>query len=384
MNVWLIEQTTWDQLEAARASGATLDADRVEAFAAEVQAAEQTTPRALSVSAGTAEISVRGVLTKTPDLFARLFGGGNTTYAEIQSAIRAAENDPSVERIVFAIDSPGGTVDGLFDTVAAIRAANKPTMARASRAASAAYALAAAAGKIEAVGRDSSFGSIGIVSSQLIRSNVVDVTSTAAPKKRPDASTEEGKAVIREYLDQVHALFAEAIAEGRGVSAQTVNDTYGQGATLLASAALDRGMIDSIAGPDLRVVGANQAAAAAQETETKIMKWTEFKAQHPEEAAKAIEEGVGQERERVLAHLKMGEACGDMAIAVGAIREAKGFGPEISAEYMAANMNRKDRQARADDEQTVAAATAGAATETKTRDLGDELADAMGAPQLEA
>lgn len=385
MNFWLIDPTVWEQMEAAREAGSVPTAKQMEEFAQAHARSDDAPPKALAVSDGVAKIDIRGALTKSPDMFAMIFGGGNTTYRDIQQAVRTAENDPDVKKVVFEFDTPGGRIDGLFETIDAIRAMKKPKSARASLAASAGFALAAVAGPIEAMSRASQFGSVGIMSSHVVRSNVVNVTSTDAPKKRPDATTEEGRAMIREHLDEIHSLFADAIAGGRGVSTQTVNDTYGRGGVLLAASALERGMIDSIAGPDLRVIGAETAEASAESTETKQMKWSEFKAAHPEEAAKAIAEGVEQERQRTVAHLKMGEACGDLGIALGAIRDGKSFDVETQSAYMAASLNRDDRQARSADEQTVEQATSGAAGgQTPTRDLGDELADAVGAPALEA
>ena len=56
-------------------------------------------------------------------------------------------------------------MEGLFETLAAIEAFGKPMSVRASKAASAAYAIAAAGGSITAVSPASSFGSIGVVMS---------------------------------------------------------------------------------------------------------------------------------------------------------------------------------------------------------------------------
>ena len=379
MTLWLIDGAELDAIEASR-DATQISLDRFAAIRDEPVSAEYER------SGDVARINVSGVLTQKPDPWSRLFGSGNTTYSDIQAKLRAADADPNVSSIELAIDSPGGQVDGLFDTVDAIRAAKKPTRTVATLATSAAYALAASTGEIVATNRMATFGSIGIVTSRYVSKSVVDVTSTAAPKKRPDASTEEGKAAIREHLDEIHGLFAEAIATGRNVSAQTVNETYGQGGLLLANAAIERGMIDKIAGPDLRAVGTTgEAEVAPQATEKKDMKWSEYKAAHPAEAALAVAEGVEAERKRVSAHLKLGESCGDISIAVGAIREGKDFDAEIQADYMAASMNRQDRTARSDDDDKIAAAVDGANTDSADGpDLGDLLADSLGAPKLEA
>jgi ClpP class serine protease len=147
------------------------------------------------------------------------------------------------------IDSPGGQVDGLFETIAAIdafKATGKPLKVRASNAQSAAYALAAAAGRIEATSPASSFGSIGVAAAFVVSDKVVSVTSTDAPNKRPDVATDAGRAIVREQLDAIHELFVGAIAKGRGTTAAAVNKEFGRGATVLAGEARRRGMIDAI------------------------------------------------------------------------------------------------------------------------------------------
>ena len=126
-----------------------------------------------------------------------------------------AEADPKVKDIVYFVDSPGGEVNGLFATSDVMRAATKPSRTIASLAASAGYQLAAAGGKITPSNRSSTFGSIGVVASYFVDEFIVDVTSTEAPDKRPDPTTEEGKATIRAFLDQLHSLFVEDVAANR-------------------------------------------------------------------------------------------------------------------------------------------------------------------------
>lgn len=80
-----------------------------------------------------------------------------------------------------------------------------------------------------------------------------------------------------------------------------------------------------------------------------IMKISELKAQHPELFAEVVELGVSQERERVSAHLTMGEASGDMALAVASINDGAEMSATINAKYMAAHMKRKESNDRQDE-----------------------------------
>jgi ClpP class serine protease len=202
-----------------------------------------------SLAGDTAEIVVDGVLTPKPDLLAKLFGGGNTAYSSIIEALRNARTNSSVKRVILQISSPGGDVDGLFETldeIAAFKASGKQIIARASMACSAAYAIAAATGRIEAVGEASRFGSIGVATERFVSDRFVSIASTGAPNKRPDVRTEAGKNVVRAELDEIHDLFVRRIAAGRGVPVAKVAADYGKGSSFMSAEAKRRGMIDSI------------------------------------------------------------------------------------------------------------------------------------------
>src|SRR5690606_155465 len=125
----------------------------------------------------------------------------------------------------------------------------KPISTRSAYAASAAFGIAANGGKIQAQTRVSEFGSIGVVQAFLVDEHVVEVTSTDAPKKRPDVTTDEGKAVVREELDPLHEEFVAAIARGRTragreTKPEEINASWGRGGMIIAEEAKRLGMID--------------------------------------------------------------------------------------------------------------------------------------------
>lgn len=68
--------------------------------------------------------------------------------------------------------------------------------------------------------------------------------------------------------------------------------------------------------------------------------------EHPEIYAQAVEVGVTQERERVSAHLTLGEASGDMALAITSINEGAEMSATLNAKYMAAHMKNREIQNR--------------------------------------
>jgi len=359
-------------------------------------------PENYAVVGNTAQITVEGVLSEEPDFWAWLFGMDGTTYRDIRDALALAAADPLVRNVVLAVASPGGYVDGLFETLAALEAFPKDMTVRATEAQSAAYGLSAMAGPITALGPASCFGSVGVAIDYTFRADVeyVSLTSTEAPNKRPDPRTAEGKAVVVAELDALHELFVDAIARGRAratgkdFSVEKVNSTFGRGATYLAEAAKAAGMIDKM--PRAVKSGASAEAApttpiAADGGEEKVVTMTlpvltkeQLKLQYPEQCA-ALEAGVlEEERDRVDAHLTMGEASGDMATAIEAVRKGSKMTSLMQAKYMSAGMNRKDRDDRQADSDTAGAVVAGTAKTGGTQggaaplDNGDLVAGAMG------
>lgn len=75
-----------------------------------------------------------------------------------------------------------------------------------------------------------------------------------------------------------------------------------------------------------------------------------MKAEHPALYREIVQAGVQQERDRVCAHLRMGEASGAISTALEAVRDGKDMTQELQAEYMSAAINTRDQQARAADE----------------------------------
>lgn len=361
--MWLLEKSVRDAIEAATRSGYVPNAVQEADFSARLfQSTADGGSRILTIAGDQAEIAIKGVLTGSPNFFAMLFGGGNTTYGEINAAIAAAEADPTVKGINYAIDSPGGEFDGMFSTIETMRRVTKPTKAiGVNKVASAAYAIATQADTIEAENAATRFGSVGVVGTFVLDEQVVEITSSNAPKKRPDVTTAEGRAVVVEQLDAMERVFMDAIASGRKTTVEKIIADFGQGATVLAGEALSRGMIDAVAKPALAVVKAAKPNTAPGGNRSKTaMDLKELKAQHPETYAAAVQEGINQERDRVSAHLVMGEASGDMKTAVGAVKDGSNMTATLQAQYLAAGMNRADRSARVDDEKAAADALAAA------------------------
>lgn len=341
--------------------------------------------RILSIAGNNAQIDIVGTLTNSPDIFALIFGGGNTTYPEIVAALAAAIADDAVDNIILAIDSPGGSIDGLFDALTAITNTTKPTKAIISNlGASAAYALATQADTIEATNVMTRVGCVGIVTTIDVPEDKVTITSTEAPNKAPDVTTAKGKAVVREQLDAVHEVFVDAIAKGRGISVDNVNAKFGQGSTILAQDAVRRNMIDAVVLQMPKTVAQIESletetdpnALDAGKLEVTKMTLDELRAAHPETYKAAIKVGVDKERDRVGSFVVAGEQSGDIAAALAHIKDGTEMNQTISTEYLMKAANRSDVAARAADDASVADAVNDTSDPVQNgKDTGDRVAD---------
>lgn len=415
---WLVKQDVLHEMVRLRDAGLVPTAAQQAEFAAKRELEARSGPRILSVAGDVAEVRVEGLLTPKPDFWAWLLFGANTSYEEIQAAFAQAAADPNVKRAQMLISSPGGQVAGLFETLAVMEAFTKPLTARASLAASAAYAIASQASRIEATSPASEFGSIGVVMSFLVDPQWIDVTSTEAPNKRPDVTTEEGKAVIRTELDALHEIFVQAIANGRtkaGITDATperINAEWGRGSVLIAADAKRVGMIDGY--PKLKIVksgaeehgmpdaedssatprvtesteaapraGRNSRENSMSEQQTRPLTEDDLRRQYPELVDKIAKDAVAKERDRVGGHLTCGEQSGDWKTAHEAIRDGSEMTQTLLAKYMMAGVNRRDRDARQADSDAAgttigdSAATAAVEGTKPDKDLGDIVADRM-------
>lgn len=381
--MWLLEAGVLRLMTDARRNGFVPNAEQQAEFLAACPSAQIAgdTPRLLTVAGDKAEIRIFGAITNRPSFMSFFFTGGITTYAEIISALVAADADDSIASVDLFIESPGGNFAGLFDAVAAIEAFSKPLRAVISNTgASAAFALAVMADEVVATNIAARIGSVGVVVDTMVFDEDISISSTEAPKKRPDLKTEDGKAIIREELDALHQIFVEAIARGRSaatgktVTVDDVNANFGQGATVLTNEAIKRNMIDGILNTPASTGGADTT------TETR-MNLEELKAQHPAVYQAAVAEGVtagiDQERDRVGAHLIKGEASGALEVAIKAVKDGSAMTAVLDAEYFAAGLKRSeqvDTQADSDDADGGDGADGGAAAGGDDGDVADKVA----------
>lgn len=397
MTCWLLQEDALRQLrEAYRVAPISIEEQRAHIESEQKHVAERG-PRSLSLAGENAEIRVAGILTKKPDIWAWFFGLENTSYADLLAAIATVRASPDVKSVRLTVDSPGGSADGLFDVLGAIETLReeKTVTVLAENAYSAAYGIAAAAGKIDAQNHGSMFGSVGVAAryAQWADVDVWEITNTESPDKRPDPSTEGGRAVIRRELDAIFDLFVAAIAKGRDTTKEHVIENFGRGASFVARDAQRRGMIDTVRAPALRAVvsasttpeaktettAANPGGADKKENPMSTIDKKTLRLEHPELYETVVQEGVEKERKRVCAHLKLGQRLSAMEVATKAIESgASTMDEDIHGEYLAAGLNRNDREARqletdeaAEKTKRAAAKPSGTDAEARIMDLVD-------------
>lgn len=218
-------------------------------------------PEILEIKDNTAHISIVGPLSrKGPTALDMYFGYGGASYSQIIQVVEHAEENPAVEKIIFHMDTPGGEVTGVDQCAGVIAGCKKHTLAlNHGMIASAGVWLAAGCDRIEAFEATSETGSIGVVlisvdTSKMMEDygiKVIEIVSTNAPDKRPDADTARGRAALQEQVDALENVFMTRVATGRGTTLKDVRENYGRGSLLIAenpdgNDAVKIGLIDGL------------------------------------------------------------------------------------------------------------------------------------------
>jgi signal peptide peptidase SppA len=199
-----------------------------------------------------------GEISYRPSFLSMIFGG--TDLTTFQQQLNQFLSDPEVESIVLLCDSPGGDVVGLQETSYLLRQARqvKPIVALIDcRAASACFWLAAQANEI-IVTPSSSVGSVGvwvlhIDERQALERAGIRPTFIFAGKYKVEGNPAEalGDAALQHMqsvVDRTHDQFVSDIVagRGRGLTAERVKKSFGEGRMVSAEDAIRRGMADRL------------------------------------------------------------------------------------------------------------------------------------------
>jgi len=203
---------------------------------------------------GVAILDVVGPMFKGANLMTELSGA--TSYDMLRRDLQAALDDPGISGIILSVDSPGGEAHGADQLAQAIYAARGPKPIWAyvgGMGCSAAYWIASAADRI-VVSDLGTVGSIGAVISITDRRKAdeargvsrVEFVSSQSPGKRPDVTTDAGRARVQKFVDDIGAVFVAAVAKHRGVSVQAVISKFGAGGVEIGANAVRAGMADEV------------------------------------------------------------------------------------------------------------------------------------------
>ena len=261
---------------------------------------------------GLAVISVEGV--QGPSFF------GPSSYSALRATVEGLLVDEDCKAIGIEFNSPGGDVIGLFEACSYLAQAKeeKPIHCHVTgMCCSAAYALAASCTDICAT-ETSEVGSVGVYSI------AVDTTeaekkagiltrifrSKNAENKNKSAFTEEGAKERQERIDYFEDCFYTVLAEGRNMERDKCVEDFGHGSIFLATDALERNMIDSVASYDEWINGLTSSDEEEDEgddmditrltAEEKSEVFKALVADNPSLLAEAVEGARTNERERVM------------------------------------------------------------------------------------
>lgn len=273
---WAVRKETliaMRQLVDLRAAGETLSEAQIKE---RISSASYAGPRQrVNAPGNVALIPIVGVISHRMNMMSNVSGG--TSIEKLTAQFRQALNDPNTKAIVFDVDSPGGSVDGVQELAEEIYQGRKkkPSVAIArTQAASAAYWLAASAGEL-VITPSGSVGSIGVYAahqdiSKALEQEGVNVTLISAGKYKTEGNPfgpleEEARAAMQSKVDDYYAAFVKDVATGRKASQASVREGYGQGRMLLAADAVKENLADRVATIDdvLASFGASSSSSSA-------------------------------------------------------------------------------------------------------------------------
>lgn len=200
--------------------------------------------------------------------------GWATGYEYIWEAVKRGMDDSAVKGIAFLINSPGGEVAGNFDLVDriyALRGKKKMAAFAHEYAYSAAYSIASAADTIT-VSRTGGVGSIGVVTSHVDMSKMLDeagykITFIHFGDHKVDGNPYEPlkpevKQRIQARIDELGKVFVATVARNRGMDESAIKGT--EALTFTAQEAVSNGLADAI-GPLDDAVAAFAAGLSTEE-----------------------------------------------------------------------------------------------------------------------
>ena len=236
--------------------------------------------RMCSIDGKIAKITVNGGMSEQgPDWVDVYLGYGGTSYANIRRGIDESI-EAGVERIDITMNTQGGAIDHLEITSDKIKEAVslgiQVDVYNSGMIASAGVYLAAPASNIYSLGKTSQIGSIGVVVegydfSEYYKKMGIEsivITNTDSPDKRLDLTSDSGKAILREELDDIAEIFFEHVASERNINIEAIKELKGR--MVISTTAESIGLMDKAATTDLNGGGSKNKKNLKSNTEKKM------------------------------------------------------------------------------------------------------------------
>jgi signal peptide peptidase SppA len=228
-----------------------------------------------------AVIPMTGIISHRMSMMSEISGGGGGSTQALTAQFRQALEDGNCKAIVFDVDSPGGSVEGVTELASEIFEARKVKPITAvfnAMGCSAAYWLASAASDLVCT-PSGQCGSIGVYmalqdESEALKNEGIKITILKAGKYKAEGHpaeplSDDARNFLQSQVDTVYGMFVKAVAQQRGVSQATVREGMGQGRSLLASDAVKAGLADRVGTLDdvLEKYGVKKSAGARASAE---------------------------------------------------------------------------------------------------------------------
>jgi signal peptide peptidase SppA len=211
-----------------------------------------------STSGTVALIPIVGIISHRMNMMGDISGPGGTSIQKLTGQFRQAMQDTNCKAIVFDVDSPGGSVEGVMELASEIFDGRKQKPITAvfnSMGCSAAYWLASAASEVVCT-PSGQCGSIGVYmvhqdESKALETEGVKITLIKAGKFKTEGDpsqplSDEARAAFQGKVDDYYGMFVKGVAQNRGTTQAKVRDGYGEGRSLLAADAVKANLADGI------------------------------------------------------------------------------------------------------------------------------------------
>lgn len=259
-HAWLIEEQTLNKLVSVvnrHAMGVKLEAEEITQIAAAAPSRSGGGDRGYEVIDGVAIIPIDGILAKHSYMINGMSQPRGTSTLSVRHAVEAAANDAGVSAILLDVYSPGGSVEGVAEAADAVyeAAKRKPVWAQANDLmASGAYYIASQAEKVftTAMGLVGSIGAYTVLtdSSKAAENMGLKVHVVKAGEFKaggvPGAPIDENHlSAAQQVINDISSLFVNAVARGRGVSAEAAKE-WADGRVHVGQAAVKLGLADGV------------------------------------------------------------------------------------------------------------------------------------------